>query len=261
MADRARWWMATLALALAGALATLPAQAAKTPSTRGALRPLLLKDLRFRQGTSFTRTLDRWAADYGSEAVRPLLDIARDKKIPEPQRYIAMMGATRLGGAAIAPSLTGFLKDSSWMLRSAALRALTILRDAGSSVAVLPLLQDKALVVRAEAVEAVRKLKPRGSAEALANCALHSANYHGGKAQWVPVYAIAALREFGTVGAREQLPRLLPLLERAHDEALLKEAVATFEFLEQRKLAPGASLPERAKAWRQAFAKPTHTPS
>ena len=242
--------------ALVFVLASPTVWAAKAPSTRGALKPLLLKDLRSRpSGTSFDSVLDRWAADFGSEAVRPLLQIAADKAVAEPQRYIALMGATRLGGVAVAPSLKPFLKDNSWMLRSGAIRALTITKDPSGAQAILSLLKDKALVVRSEAVEAVRKLKPTGAAQALAEAALHASNYHGGKAQWVPVQAVAALREFGAAGAQEQLKKLLPLLEKKNDEALLEETVATFEYLGKKTLAAGEPLMVRAAAWRKEFAQ------
>jgi HEAT repeat protein len=200
----------------------------------------------------FDSLLLGWQKRYDTSAVQPLLEVARAtsqklKGTEDSERYIALMGAAKLGGKGAAPMITPFLKDSSWMLRSGALRALTALGDPATAPAVLPLLQDPALVVRAEAVEAVRKLHPPGAADALVATLDERENYHGGKAQWVPQKALVALAD---LHAAQYAPRLKDLLDHNGDPELQTQTIATLESLTGRNLKQGAPLRDRVREWK-----------
>lgn len=228
-----------------------PAFGAKTPSSAAkleALKPLILRDLESRRSLSFKAMLRHWETEYGTRAVSPLLQIAGDTRVPESQRYIATMGVAKLGGAAVAPRIVPLLRDSSWMIRTGALRALTALRNSKTTGSVLPLLRDPALAVRIEAVEAVQKLRPPGAAAALVSILERPENYHARKAQWVPQRALSALQ---ALNAREMAPKLLPLLDRLHDEDLVRRTIETLESLTGKKLAAGKPLSDQAKAWKE----------
>ncbi len=239
---------ALLAASVAVAVSISHPAFANAPRTSGStLQRLLMADLKARSTRSFDGILKQWEHQYGTNAVDPLLAIAESRKNADPDRYVALMGVARLGGRAVAPQLTGFLKDPSWMLRSGSLRALSALKDETTAKAVLPLLKDKALVVRLEAVQAIEKLRPVGAAEALAEAANDPANFHGGRAQWVPQRALAALV---SMEAREAAPMLKPLLERTGDQELLRQAVLALEVITGRKLEPGKALPNQVAAWK-----------
>ncbi len=154
-----------------------------------------------------------------------------------------------MGGKEAAPLLVPFLRDRSWMIRSAALRALTVLKHPKTSDAVIPLLRDRALVVRSQAVDAVRTLRPNGATEALVSALEHGANYQQGKARWIPQKALDALVELKPANAQEVCGRLKPLLQHRKDPALLERTVATLEALSGKRLKPGASLDEQVRAW------------
>lgn len=158
----------------------------------------------------FEHLIQEWETQYGTEAVLPLLSIAKDRKKAETKRYIALMGAAKLGGSPILAEIQSFLKDSSWMLRSAALRLIATVGNPEAGKSVFPLLHDPALVVRAEAVETVRILKPEGAAEVLLGTLEDPENYHHGKALWVPQKALQALVD---LKAYETAPRLSLFLE------------------------------------------------
>ena len=114
-----------------------------------------------RPAGSFEPLIRRWEKTHGSQAAAPLLGIAGETKaLGDPERYVALMAAAKLGGPAISPAMASFLKDRSWMIRSGALRALRALGDPRSGAAALPLLKDPAMVVRSEAVDTVAKLNP-----------------------------------------------------------------------------------------------------
>jgi hypothetical protein len=104
------------------------------------------------------------------------------------------------------------------MIRSAALRALAALHPGASETsvgaAILPLLRDPALVVRLEAVRTVRALRPEGAAPALLKAIEDPANYHGGKAQWVPSLALETLHELSALREASAMTRLKSVLAR-----------------------------------------------
>jgi hypothetical protein len=83
--------------------------------------------------------------------------------------------------------------------------------------------------VRAEAVLTVAKLNPPGAIDALLGAIEDPSNYHGGKAQWVPLKALdglVALQAPATVAGR-----LRKLLDRSKDPLLLEKTVETLEKL------------------------------
>lgn len=207
---------ATIVVLAASLLLTLSAQAAK-PAPRA-----IARDLQAHHGTEFRSLIEKWQDAYGEAAVPDLLTLARDAKLADSTRYIALLAATKLGGAGTAPHLYGMLEDRSWMIRSAALRSLMLLhpeeRTPIQDHALLSALRDRALVVRREAVDAVAALRPRGSVEALLKAASAPENYVQGKAQSIPQSALAALAKFDSPADRAAiLPALAPLSQKARD--------------------------------------------
>lgn len=198
--------------------------------------------------TSFEDLLDEWSTQYASTAIDPLLDLARARSNTDKVRYVALMGAAKLGGPAGAERLIPFLKDPSWMIRNASLRALGALNNPKTAPSVLPLLHDPALVVRLEAVEAVRRLRPPGSAQALVNTLRNQDNYRNGKAQWVPVQSLDVLAELNDASI---VPALKPLLDHRHDPELQKKTIETLRALTGKKLAEGKPLPRQIVSWKR----------
>jgi HEAT repeat protein len=246
-------WLTATALSLAIQSLALGAPARGAGASDPALISTSLEsDIHLRKGGGFDALLARWEKQYGASAVAPLLKLAQDRALDDTDRYVALMGAAKLGGVPGAPLLVPFLKDRSWMIRSASLRALAALGNPATADATLPLLRDAALVVRVEAVEAVAKLRPAGAAEALVAALTRGENYHGGKAQWVPDHALRALV---ALGARETAPRLRPLLDHTGDPELLARTVETLDALAGHA-APDSkvALKDRVRDWKLALA-------
>jgi|GEM_PF-1999216 len=216
-----------------------------TPLARASVPPSIASiktDIRNELHThhrGFDSLLSKWESEYGISAVRPLLQIASDQKAEDQNRYVALMGAARMGGYSAASLFTPYLRDKSWMIRSGALRVITLLQNQTSAAAVLPLLKDRALVVRAEAVDAVEKLKPAGAIPALLATLDDPQNYHAGRAQWVPGKSLHAL---AAMNARELLPRLRSILDRTSDPLFQKQAVAALSLLTGKAIDSHAAL-------------------
>lgn len=227
------------------------AHAAQAPLSPQQVRVQLLSSLRtqaqVRKGQSFDSLLQAWETRYNTRAVDPLFSIARDRGVSDQERYMALMGAVKLGGRATGPKVETFLFDTSWMLRSGALRSLGALGAVQQSDAVLGLLKDPALVVRMEAVQAIEKLKPARAARALVSALRDPANYHHGKAQWIPQRALTALV---SLKARNTAPDLAFLLDRKSDPELQKLTLKTLEFLTGQKLAKSQGFAAQLIAWK-----------
>ena len=199
----------------------------------------ILSDLQHLKRGSFEPLLSSWEKHYGTDAVPSLLDIARDTKNDDPIRYIAMMGVAKIGGRDSATLITPFLRDTSWMIRNGALRALSALRNPTTTAAVLPLLNDPALVVRLEAVQSLDRLRPDGTARALILVIQDPNNYHAGHAQWVPQKALEVLRHMGAQNSlsasenRETVSKLTAMLDgpMLKDPALKPEIQSTLRAL------------------------------
>ncbi|MBC7690760.1 MAG: HEAT repeat domain-containing protein [Methylotenera sp.] len=214
---------ASVATVLSGVLATSPATASVPKLSE------IRNDLTQRNpGTSFQTLIQHWEAAYGADAVPSLIRLAADSKMEDTHRYIALMGAAKLGGSRAAPVIQTFLKDSSWMMRNAALRALSSLSYREAGLQAMSLLKDPALVVRSEAIDALVKLRPEGVEGALVDTIYAPSNYRAGKADFVPRRALLALE---TLEAHSMIPRLLPLLKRKQDPEFRKLAEKTIEKL------------------------------
>ncbi|MBI2711312.1 MAG: HEAT repeat domain-containing protein [Bdellovibrio sp.] len=183
----------------------------------------------------FEKLIQSWEKRFGSQAALPLLTLARDSNTDENERYIALMGAAKLGGQPLLPEINSFLSDRSWMLRSAALRILAALGSPESGLAALPLLRDKALVVRAEAVETVRTLRPSGAALALLEALENPENYHHGKALWVPQKALQALTVLNASEVIPEIGRFLKSKRTQSDPELRSLTQKTLLALESRQ--------------------------
>lgn len=226
-----------------------------TPQTAHAFSRLartLQADMGARPPVNFEPLLETWKKRHGTEAAQALLEIARDQKAADPQRYIAIMGAARLGGARSGQSLSRLVNDHSWMIRSAAIQAISTLREPRSARAILrSLARDKALVVRWEAVAAIERLRPPGAVSALISAIHDPRNYHAGKALWVPQRALNALV---ALNAKEAAAHLLPLLDRERtDPALVAQAQYALRSLTGRQLSS-------ASEWKAALRPVTSSP-
>lgn len=206
-------------------------------------------------GAGFENLLSNWERNYGTQAVSPLLSIARDKKNKDTYRYVAILGAARLGGAQAKKEITGFLSDRVWMIRMASLRGLTALYKAQRitegeiTTGISRLLTDPALVVRNEAVISMRKLQIQSLTPKLIRVLVDKKNYHHGKPLWVPEKALFALQELKAPGSLAK--GLYPVLQTQKDPTFLNLVVNTLEKMTGKTLARGQPIRLRVQAWKK----------
>ncbi|MEK6578431.1 MAG: HEAT repeat domain-containing protein [Bdellovibrionota bacterium] len=210
-------------------------------------------EVKNRNHLAFSALLQHWEQDYGIGSVAPLLEIAKKKSNEDADRYIALMGAAKIGGTPIAPAIVPFLKDPSWMIRSGALQALARINNPKTASEILPLFKDKALVVRLQAVDISHILKPVGIEKALVAAALDPINYHQGKSQWVPQHALTALV---ALHAKNSAKDLAPLLDKKSDPGLQRKTLETLRALRGASgIRKDLRLQEECAEWKKILAK------
>lgn len=163
------------------------------------------------------------------------------------------MAAAKIGGIESAKLISPLLSDRSWVVRSGALRALRSTDNAEIASKSIELLNDKALVVRLEAVDTVALLKPKGWEQALVQIVDRPENYSRGRALWVPNRALKALKACDDSKATQAalLPKLKPLLNRAHDQTLLDDTIATLESITHSATPKNLSNAEKVAYWKK----------
>lgn len=245
-------WLATLTLCLCVGPNALASPAPSRPLVGKPNTISLKKEIQAAQSRDFDPLLARWSKTYGTGAVLPLSDIATDPKGADRERYVAIMGLAKLGGKATSPLIQKLLKDSSWMVRTASLRALVALDDRTAATTILNSLSDPALLVRLEAVHAVRKLRPAGASQSLAATLSNPENYQRGQPLFVPQKALDAIAE---LRSPEAIPSLLTFLDRTRNSELRKQTLATIQTLAGIKKARVGSIEQQIQDLKKSLKK------
>jgi hypothetical protein len=227
---KARVFLASLAL-VAFSLAPLESRALESALT---LKRNLTEDLRemVSKPIPFDAQVSLWKERYGARTITALSELAFDRKLDEHSRYMAWMGALKLGGSQVREKLSELSRDSSWLLRQAALESLEALSSSTASGAktdaktekdlqiAIQLLKDKALLVRLRAIETISKLRPEGSRAALLETLKDAKNYVAGRALGAPKRALRVLKE---LGGENSYPEIQALLKKVPDAAVRAE--------------------------------------
>jgi HEAT repeat protein len=209
------------------------------PISTARLAETFIRDIRANHSNSFEGLLTHWEVKYGTDAYPALSRIAETRSYEGTERYIAVMGMAKLGGAPAAPALTKYLKDPSWMVRNAALHALSALKNPKTSTSVLPLLKDPALVIRIAALEAADQLKPDGLQDACLDALKDPNNYYRGKAQWIPQRALGVLTRntpSDSAGRKKISLALISAAKKPQDAAMEPILLLTLEKISGKSL-------------------------
>ncbi len=97
--------------------------------------------------------------DMGTESVPVLVEVMKNGKYPEKNRWIATMLLGKVMGKKSAPFISKFSKHPSWVLRMAALKVLLALSEREYAPLYAKMLSDKSLLVRTQALENIKQLR------------------------------------------------------------------------------------------------------
>jgi hypothetical protein len=126
------------------------------PSLKEALLQKYMNNYETRAGLE---DLKKITLQNGGKSVDALIEVMKNGKYPDKNRWVATFMLGQIMGDKSAPFLAKFLRHPSWVMRMASLKTLLALKQDrfGSQYAML--LSDDSLLVRAQALENIRLLK------------------------------------------------------------------------------------------------------
>lgn len=184
---------------------------------------------------------------YGSNAIKPLIEIANDDRNSDEVRWASLFGLARIAGKDSIGVIKNFMTNSSWMLRDAALKTAAAINAQELRPQIESRLKDDALIVRTTAVQTIAHLNLKQSAPKLVAALFDQNNYHGGKGLWIHKYILQALRDFND---KPSVPKLVELLQSSRDEQLQAQVVQTLQSLTGRSF-PNKPLQEQIYLWKR----------
>lgn len=173
-------------------------------------------------GNEYPQQLEE-IVEFGVVGVPTLTLIFEDASAPWQSRWIAGMALGRLGTSPAREALEKGLKDPLFLVRMAAIEALT--RAGGPSIApaLRNALSDRAMVVRSKAVDSLERFKDREAVPELVKELASPRNFHRGRSFWIRERIVDAL---GNIGGEKTIPALLSVLRENEMNLRLRACLA-----------------------------------
>jgi HEAT repeat protein len=116
----------------------------------------------------------------GNKAVPVLIEVMKSSSYPERKRWMATFMLTRIMGDKAAPFIARFTDHPHWMMRTAGLKSLLILKEKKYAPLYVKALNDPALIVRVQALDNIRTLGLNACADDVWRMMFNPGNYTGG---------------------------------------------------------------------------------
>ncbi len=104
------------------------------------------------------RALKEETLKLGGSAVPVLIEVMKNGKYPEKNRWAATFLLGQIMGEKSSPFIVKFTEHPNWLMRMASLKTLLKLKEKRFGVQYAKLLQDQSLIVRTQALENIRQL-------------------------------------------------------------------------------------------------------
>jgi HEAT repeat protein len=95
---------------------------------------------------------------HAGESVEALIEVMKNGKYPDKNRWVATFLLGQIMGDKSAPFLVKFLKHPNWVLRMASLKTLLALKQSNYGHEYATLLTDNSFIVRTQALDNIRTL-------------------------------------------------------------------------------------------------------
>jgi hypothetical protein len=123
--------------------------------------------------------IKRHALKHGSKCVPLLIQVMKESKYPEQNRWQATMLLGRIMGKKSAPFIARFSEHPHWMMRVASLKALLALRQDSYHAVYSKALRDPSLIVRVQALDNISRMQLKPLAPHVWNMLYDQSNYSG----------------------------------------------------------------------------------
>ncbi len=131
----------------------------------GAINPSAIKNellKKYSMNYADTRQIAELKAEtlnYGGQSVEALIEVMKNGKYPEKNRWVATFLLGQIMGDKSAPFIAKFTKHPNWIMRMASLKTLLALKQDKFGGEYARLLSDESLIVRTQALENIKTLK------------------------------------------------------------------------------------------------------
>lgn len=95
----------------------------------------------------------------GGKSVEALIEVMKNGKYPDKNRWMATFLLGQIMGEKSAPFLAKFLQHPHWVMRMASLKTMLALKQKNYSRQYAKLLKDDSFIVRSQALDTIRTLK------------------------------------------------------------------------------------------------------
>ncbi len=155
-----------------------------TLSSQAAFSPNAIKDELLTKYSQSYRDPKQYAElkaltlNYAGNSVEALIEVMKNSKYPEKNRWIATFLLGQIMGEKSAPFIAKFLKHPNWIMRMASLKTLQALKQEKYGSEYARLLNDESLIVRTQALENIRSLKLKPYAKYVWSMLYDRKNYY-----------------------------------------------------------------------------------
>lgn len=101
---------------------------------------------------------------HGGNSVEALIEVMKNAKYPDKNRWVATFLLGQIMGEKSAPFLAKFLHHPHWVMRMASLKTMLALKQSKYSSQYASLLKDDSFIVRSQALDNIRTLNVKESA-------------------------------------------------------------------------------------------------
>lgn len=191
--------------------------------------------------------------ELSSTSVPLLLKVMKNSSYPENNRWMATFNLTRLMGKKTAPVLAKFLNHPHWMMRLAALKCLTLLRQSQMEKEFIRLLRDPSLIIRKQALVSIDQLKLTTAAPYVWQMFKDQDNYSGSNHNLVKTDLIDQV--ILTLGNLGHAPAIKPFTLMMQDEKHKELAYVLDYSLEKLtgKTSPPGDWTKKRKFWQNSY--------
>ncbi len=185
------------------------------------------------------------------KSVAALINVMKNDKYPDKNRWMATFLLGRVMGKKSAPFISKFSQHPNWVMRMASLKSLLALGETQYSDIYKKSLKDNSLIVRYQALENVKKLNLQSLAPNIWAMLYDKRNYHVNEKLKSSKRAHIVKEIIATVGdlkfEKAKKP-LLTMIQKEKYSDIHSEISKTLEKITGRK-APTKSLKDKKQFW------------
>ncbi len=115
---------------------------------------------------------------HGGESVEALIEVMKNGKYPDKNRWVATFLLGQIMGEKSAPFLSKFLKHPNWVMRMASLKTMLALKQKEYGSHYAQCLSDESFIVRSQALDNIRSLKISKAAPQVWSMLYDKKNYY-----------------------------------------------------------------------------------